>query len=66
MCLESLVGFYMKRMCMAFKRKMERGWRRIEMDSKGCKGVLRGKALVPNEGRLENRKNRMSLRMGGC
>ena len=45
---------------------MERGWRKIEMVSKRGKGVWRDYALIPNEGRLENRKNRMNLRIGGC
>ena len=45
MCLESLVGFCMERMCMDFKIKMEgmeRAWRRFEMVSKRGKGVWRG------------------------
>ena len=43
-CVGKIGGFCMERLCMAFKikmRRMENGWRSIEMVSKRGKGVWR-------------------------
>ena len=48
------------------QNKYGRDGKRFEVVSKRAKGVWRDCTLVPNEWRLENRKNKMNLRMGGC